>query len=97
MATKYIPAWKDKKGNRLIFVAPNHVFDTEVEAREYQVTNFLFYIPFGVITGGIFEADVDDNGHAQFAHVACDAPFGGMCAIVEGPALDEALALECAP
>ncbi len=87
---KYIPSWKDKTGNRMLILAPNHVFDTWDAAFEFQAADFLFYIPMGLTPAGIVEMDLDD-GKGQILHVLCDGPMQFQYAVIEGPLLDEAL------
>ena len=86
---KFIPAWKDKDGNRLMFLAPNHVFDTREEAVEMQIADFLFYIPLGLKVAGIVEMGLV-NGKGHVPHVLCDGPFQSQIAVIEGPLFDEA-------
>lgn len=96
---RYLPAWKDKAGNRLVFIAENHVHETDSTALEFQIANFLFYIPLGVTTDGIFEVDLQD-GRANFPHVVAQAPYNFQAAIISGPAFDAAMAAaaaECVP
>jgi len=87
---KFIPAWKEENGNRLMVLAPNHVFDTRIEASEYQLANFLFYIPFGFKPDGIVEMELE-NGKGGITHVICDGPFGSQVAVIAGPLLDREL------
>lgn len=93
---KYIPAWKTKKGDRLIFLAENHLFDNEGSATDYQLSEFLFYIPMGITPDGVFSAEVTDDGKAEFPHIEADGPWGSSCAFIGGPSLEAALAKEAA-
>lgn len=85
MTRKYVPAWKDKDGNRLFRVATNYVFDSWQEAFEYQAGDFIFYVPFGWSPNGIIELDVTDEGRADIEHVVGDHPMLGVVAIIGGP------------
>ncbi len=87
---KYIPAWKDKKGNRMIFLAPNHVYETWSEAFEYQAGDFIFYIPMGLSPAGIVEMELED-GKGQIPHVLCDGPMNSQVALIEGPLFEETM------
>lgn len=85
----YIPAWKDKKGNRFMFLAENHVFDDWQSAFEFQAGDFIFYIPLGLTPDGIVEMDLN-NGKGQIPHVVCDGPFRSTLACIAGPLFDRA-------
>lgn len=89
--TKYLPAWKDKDGNRMVFVARNRVYDDYQAAHEYQVGDFIFYVPFGLQPSGIVEVEMKD-GRTDLPHVVADIPMLGTAAIIEGPAFDKASA-----
>lgn len=89
MTTQYIPAWKDKDGNRLVFLAENHAFDSYERAQEFQIADFIFYIPYGVTPNGIIEMDLAD-GKGEIPHVMCAGPMGSAVAVIAGPTFQEA-------
>lgn len=80
----FIPAWKDKDGNRLLVLAKNHVFEMLGAAHEMQITDCLFYIPFGWTTDGVVEIDLKD-GKGSIPHVLCDGPMQSKVAVIGGP------------
>jgi hypothetical protein len=86
---KFIPAWKDKNGNRLLILAENHVFDDWDSAFHYQAGDFIFYIPYGLTPAGIVEMDLED-GKGDIPHVLCDMPHGALAAVISGPIFDNA-------
>lgn len=92
----FIPAWKDKEGNRFLVLARNHVFETRDEAFDYQTANFMFYVPLGWIVAGIEEIDLED-GKGQVPHVLCDGPMRSALAVLSGPVFDAAGEAEEAP
>lgn len=92
MTTKFLPAWKDEKGNRIICIAENHLFDTYDDAQKYQMSDFIFYVPMGITPDGIFEAEFEGTvGH--FPHVLFDGPWRSPWAGIAGPAFDKAMAV----
>ena len=84
----FIPAWKDKDGNRFIVLAENHVFDNEQDARDFQISGFLNYVPFGWSPSGVVEVALE-NGKGQIPHVLCDGPYRSQCAVIAGPLFEE--------
>jgi hypothetical protein len=89
---KFIPAWKDKEGNRLVFMAKDHVFDTWREAFEHSLEVFLLLVPYGLAPDGVYEVDLDENLKGSFEHVKVDTPLGCRAAIIAGPVFDEVTA-----
>lgn len=87
---KFVPAWKDKEGNRFVVVAMNHVFDSFEDAQRYQCGEFLCYVPFGWSPAGIEEIPMVD-GKASFPHVPATGPYEFPVAVIEGPLFDAAL------
>lgn len=77
----FYPRWKDSHGNILLIMAKNHVFDSYAKAQEFQITNFLWYIPFGLTTDGILELEEENT------ITYCEATLGmiGKVALIEGP------------
>ena len=89
MSVQYTPKWKDDKGNVVIFPARNTLFDSENDAREWQIGQFLFMIPFGLCPAGILEFEAQD-GKTQILHRAAKYGMLGECGIIVGPMFEEA-------
>ena len=64
--TIFVPTWKDKAGNRLFFMARNHIFDDANDAAEWQAAHALDYMaPWFLAPAGVKKIDVP----AEFANV----------------------------
>ena len=89
MSKHFTPLWKDDKGNILFFAAENTLFDSAWEAKEWQIGEWLNYIPLGLSPandGETLEVEVSDEGKARTPHVkvSCGGfALGGMC--IRGP------------
>lgn len=90
MTAKFVPAWKDDKGNRMIFVAPNLLFDEIGDVIDYHFAEFIFFIPFGLKPDSHVEIDIDHDGHGEIPHRLGSLGALGECAIISGPMFDEA-------
>lgn len=88
MSKSYLPALKDRSGNRYIGVMGQ--FDDEKDARDKMYADSIFYIPFGLVTDGIVEYDRE----AGLLNAHCDLNIGGIkceAAVISGPLFDEAV------
>lgn len=93
---QYTPKGKDNKGNVVIFPARNTLFDDPGDALEWQLSQFLWYIPFGLSTAGILEFNAKE-GKTDIPHVICRLGMLGDCAVIAGPIFDEANLNEPSP
>ena len=89
MVTGYTPKWKNEAGDVLIFLAENTLFDTFVEAVEWRFGQFLFMIPFGLTSAGIFEFEHQD-GKFEIPHVVVKCGKLGEGCALSGPLFDAA-------
>ncbi len=88
---KYFPAFKDDKGNRVVILARNMVFDDRGDAFAWHLSNGILWIPFGLIADGVYAADLDENGQGSFPHVLCNGPMRSDAACISGPLFEEAM------
>jgi hypothetical protein len=87
----YTPVWKNKDGNRVIFAARNTFFRSYQAAHEWQLSQFLFMIPFGLTPDGILDFEAK-SGVAKIIHVTAEFhPFLGEGCVISGPLFDAAL------
>jgi hypothetical protein len=87
MAKSYLPALKDRKGNRYIGVMGQ--FDDRGEADTKKLADAIFYMPFGLSPDGIVEYDSE----AGLPNAKCDLTIGGIrveAAVISGPLFEEA-------
>lgn len=87
MSKSYLPALKDRKGNRYIGVMGQH--DDADTAREKMLADGIFYIPLGLVSDGIVEYDSETG----LPNAKCELTIGGIkceAAVISGPLFDEA-------
>lgn len=87
MSKSYLPALKDKKGNRFIGVMGQ--FDDYAEAQTKKLADAIFYMPFGLVPDGIVEYD-NETG---LENAKCELMINGIrcdAAVISGPMFDDA-------
>ena len=87
MAKSYLPAMKDKDGNRYIGVMGQ--FDEYEAAVNKKLADAIFYAPYGLEVDGIVEYDSD----VGLPNAMCDLSMGPLscqAAVISGPLFDEA-------
>ncbi len=89
MTIGYTPKWKTDDSNVLIFAASNTLFDTYADAVNWKLDQFLFMIPFGLISAGILKFE-HENGKFQIPHVEVKISLLGPGFVIEGPMFDKA-------
>jgi hypothetical protein len=80
----YLPAMKDKHGNRIIGLMGQ--YDDRNEAMQKQLADFIWWIPFGLSTDGIVEYDRE----VGLPNVKMEI-MKYECAVISGPEFDRVL------
>ncbi|MGE0714795.1 MAG: hypothetical protein AB7P02_05080 [Alphaproteobacteria bacterium] len=89
--TKYIRTWRDREGNRVFFMARNHVFDSMDALREQEGTlDMLDYLPAGLTPGEPLILEVPANGAIPLKHRMVGYGPLRPAVMFDGPALAEA-------
>lgn len=89
MSKSYLPALKDKNGNRYIGVLGQ--FDDYKAAVNKKLADAIFYAVYGLTTDGIVEYD-SEVGLPNFTADLSIGPLSCQAAVIEGPLFDEAMA-----
>jgi hypothetical protein len=89
MSIRYLPALKDKEGNRLVGIMGN--FATPREAYEHLLADGLYFAVGGAIPDGVVEYDPDVGlENVEVSGSFGMFPFKASC--IAGPAFEEAIA-----
>lgn len=88
--TKFIPAWRDREGNRIIFPYPKYVRDTELAALQVQGDS-LWLLMAGLAPDGIIVAD-DDLTILNFEITLRHPLLAEKAVVISGPLFEAGMA-----
>lgn len=85
----YVPAWKDRQGNRIVFFSEADIQESSGMAYARQMMVYPFFREVGLDMDGVQKVEVKEDGGYSIPHVDVTlGPWAGHC--IGGPIFEAA-------